>query len=99
MRRQHGAERSHGRGAGSVDVTSSQSLDDLVDDYMSWRKACGGVSAAYAHWQRAARQECKLAFSEYVAALNCEEEAAMVYQQAVERLGTTAPEMLTLRHL
>jgi hypothetical protein len=97
MRRRDGAERSHGRGSGSVELTSSQSLDDLVDDYVSWREACGVLSDAYTHWQRAGRQERKLAFSEYVAALNCEEEAAMVYQHAVERLATTAPEIFKSR--
>jgi hypothetical protein len=93
MRRPGGAQRSPG--PGFPEVTSSLSLDELVDDYVSWREACGVVAAAYTHWKRAGRQDQKLAFSEYVAALNCEEEAAMVYQQAVERLGTTAPRMLT----
>jgi hypothetical protein len=97
VRRQSDAERSHGPEPRSVEVTSSRSLDDLVDDYVSWREACGAVSDAYAHWQDAGRQERKLAFSEYVAALNCEEEAAMVYQQAVERLGMTAPEIFKSR--
>jgi hypothetical protein len=91
--RRPSAEWRRGRGPGSGEVTSSQSLDDLVDDYVSWHAACGVVSAAYAHWQRAGRQEPKLAFSRYVEALNCEEDAAMVYQHAVERLATTALEI------
>jgi hypothetical protein len=97
MRRPSGAEWRSGRGPGSGEVTSSQSLDDLVDDYVSWRAACGVVSAAYAHWQRAGRQERKLAFSGYVEALNCEEKAATVYQHALERLATTALEIFKSR--
>jgi hypothetical protein len=97
MRPKGGAERSHGRGPVTVEVSSSRSLDDLVDDYVSWREACGVVSDAYTHWQRAGRWERRLAFGEYVAALNCEEEAAMVYQHAVERLATTAPEIFKSR--
>jgi hypothetical protein len=63
-----------------------QHLDDLVDDYVSWREACAVVSAAYDNWKRAAREDQQVAFCEYIAALNCEEEAATLYQQAVERL-------------
>jgi hypothetical protein len=58
-----------------------------VDDYVSWREACAVVSAAYDNWKCAAPEDQRLAFSEYVAALNCEEEAAALYQQAVERLA------------
>jgi hypothetical protein len=95
MRRPGGVHRSLGHGP--LEATSSQSLDDLVDDYVSWREACGVVATAYAHWKSAGRQERKLAFSEYVAALNCEEEAATVYQHAVERLATSVPELLKSR--
>jgi hypothetical protein len=95
MRRPGGARRN--LGPDSLELVSSQYLDDIVDDYVSWREACDVVAAAYAHWKCAAREEQKLAFSEYVAALNCEEEAALVYQQAVERLATTAPDILKRR--
>jgi hypothetical protein len=62
-------------------------LDDLVDDYVSWREACAVVSETYDNWKRARGEHEKLAFSEYIAALNCEEEAAALYQQSVERLA------------
>ncbi len=80
---------SAGRGQGS-DLTESirrQQLDDLMDDYVSWREACGVVSASYINWKRAGREEQRLAFGEYIAALNCEEEAATVYQRSVERIA------------
>jgi hypothetical protein len=62
-------------------------IDDLVDVYVGWREACGDVAEAYANWKCAGRQEQTLAFSEYVAALNCEEEAALLYREAVEQLA------------
>jgi hypothetical protein len=79
------------RGAASVlrGMERRQYLDDMVDDYVSWREACAMVSAAYVHWSRAGRDDQKLAFSEYAAALNCEEEAATAYQRAVERVAAS----------
>jgi hypothetical protein len=62
-------------------------LDDMVDDYVTWREACGLVVAAYAYWSQAGRQEGRLAFAEYIAALNCEEDAAAAYQRAVQRVA------------
>ena len=44
------------------------------------------VAAAYDTWKCADRKEQTLAFSGYVAALNCEEEAATGYHGAVEHL-------------
>ena len=49
-----------------------QHLDDLVDDYVSWREAYAAASASYDHWKCAPREDQTLAISEYVAALNCE---------------------------
>lgn len=64
-------------------------LDDVVDRYVGWREACSLVDAAYSNWKHAGRHDQKLAFSEYVAALDDEEEAASVYQHAVERVAAT----------
>jgi hypothetical protein len=55
---------------------------------VSWREACAVVSGTYDNWKHAGREDEKLAFCEYIAALNCEEEAAALYQQSVERLAT-----------
>jgi hypothetical protein len=67
-------------------VIGRQHLDDLVDDYVSWREACAVASAAYDNWNCASREDQRLAFSEFVTALDREEEAAMLYQRTVERL-------------
>jgi hypothetical protein len=85
MRPRTGTQRTSGSVPALRGLERRQYLDDIVDDYVSWREACAMVASAYSNWQRAGRQAQKLAFSEYVAALNCEEEAAKAYQQAVER--------------
>jgi hypothetical protein len=72
-------------------VIGRQHIDDLVDDYVRWREACAGVSAAYANWKCAPREDLRLAFFEYVASLDCEQEAATLYQQTVERLAAMTP--------
>jgi hypothetical protein len=83
---------SRGLTSGLTPVIGRQHLDDLADDYVSWREACAVVSAAYDNWKCAPPEDQRLAFSEYVAALNCEGEgAAAVYQQAVERLAAVTP--------
>lgn len=73
-----------------VDISSEweqrRRVDDMVDAYVAWREACTLVADGYAHWSQAGRQEEKLVFAEYIAALNCEEDAAAAYQQAVERV-------------
>jgi hypothetical protein len=89
MRPRSGPQRKSGSVPALRGLDRRQYLDDIVDDYVSWREACGMVSAAYTNWQRAGREDQKLAYSEYVAALNCEEEAAMAYQRAVEQGAAT----------
>jgi hypothetical protein len=71
----------------STESRRREYVDDLVDDYVSWREACAAVDETYENWRRAGRQDRALAFADYVAALNCEERAAIVYQQAVEGAG------------
>jgi hypothetical protein len=76
-----------GQTPGLTSVVGRRYIDDVVDGYVSWREACVVVSDADDNWKRAGREDAKLAFSEYAAALNCEEEAAARYQHAVERLA------------
>jgi hypothetical protein len=76
---------------GLTDGQHRQHLDDLLVHYVRWRDASGSLAAAYDYWKRAGRQDRKLAFSQYIAALNCEEEAARLYQQAAERLAAESP--------
>jgi hypothetical protein len=69
----------------------SQIVDLLMDDYVSWREACAAVALAYENWRSAERQDRRLAFSVYLAALDREEQAAMTYQRDVEQVAATRP--------
>ena len=62
-------------------------IDDVVDDYVSWREACAAVAVSYQNWNCSARSDQKLAFSVYIAALDREEQAATGYQRALARVA------------
>lgn len=68
--------------AGQLDT-----VDVMIDDYVSWREACAEVASSYERWSVAKGREEVLAFSVYVAALDREEGAAIDYQQAVARVA------------
>lgn len=87
MRLPGGGQKDRGEGGDLMTAMRRRYIDDLVDVYVVWREACGAVAEAYANWKCAGRQEQTLAFSEYVAALNCEEEAALLYREAVEQFA------------
>jgi hypothetical protein len=55
-------------------------------------KACAVASAAYDNWNCASRDDQRLAFREYVTALDREEETAALYQRTVERLAAMTPD-------
>jgi hypothetical protein len=61
-------------------------VDDVIERYVYWREACAGVDSAYAAWHAARRGERRLAGAAYVAALDREQHAALVYWQMVERV-------------
>jgi hypothetical protein len=61
--------------------------DELIDDYVSWREACDVVAEVYESWRSADRQDRRLAFGVYVAALDREAQAATAYQAAVAQLA------------
>ncbi len=63
-------------------------VDDMMDDYVSWRDACAAVAGSYGDWKCSDRSDKKLAFSVYVAALDREEQAAAAYQRAVAQVAT-----------
>jgi hypothetical protein len=71
----------------SIQFPRKHYVDELMDDYVSWREACAAVALSYESWRCAERREEKLAFSAYVAALDREEEAATTYQGAVAQLA------------
>jgi hypothetical protein len=91
MRRPGRTPPSRGQTPELMPVIGRQHLDDLVDDYVSWREASAVASVAYDNWKCASCEDQRLAFSEYVTALNSEEEAATLYQRTVERLAAMTP--------
>jgi hypothetical protein len=68
------ADSNGGRALDLLEIRRSRCVD-LVYDYVSWREACGTVAGAYENWMCAGPGQQKLAFSQYVAALNCQEQA------------------------
>jgi hypothetical protein len=62
-------------------------VDDVIERYVYWRAACAGVDSAYAAWHAARRGERRLAGAAYVAALDREQHAALVYSQMVESVA------------
>jgi hypothetical protein len=56
-------------------------VDEMIDDYVSWRGACAAVAVSYDNCRCSDPADEKLAFSAYVAALDREEQAAAAYQR------------------
>ena len=73
---------------GSAGAGRRQYVDDMMDEYVSWRHACAAVAVAYESWTCSGRTENKVPFSAYVAALDREEQSAVAYQRAVELVAT-----------
>ena len=76
------------RGSAFAGGTRRQYVDEMMDDYVSWRDACAAVAVSYENWKCSARPDKRLAFSVYVAALDREEQAAAAYQRAVAQVAT-----------
>jgi hypothetical protein len=76
------------RDLASAGGTRRQYVDEMMDDYVSWRDACAAVAVSYENWKCSDRPDKKLAFSVYVAALDREEQAATAYQRAVAQVAT-----------
>lgn len=53
--------------------------------YACWRRQTEAVAESYRSWRRAPRDERRLAYADYVAALDREEHAACAYRRVVER--------------
>jgi hypothetical protein len=70
---------------------SSKRLDAIVDEflesYVSWREACEDVCAAYERWGTSKPTQRTLAFGWYRAALDREEDAALVHSKFAARLS------------
>jgi hypothetical protein len=63
-------------------------VDEMIDDYVSWREARTVVAVSYENWRCSDRPDEKLAFSVYVAALDREERAAAAYLRAIAQVAT-----------
>lgn len=59
-------------------------VDQVMAAYVDWRLAAVRVRETYAAWTSSRRPCTAGAFGEYLAALDCEEEAATVYAGSLE---------------
>ena len=64
-------------------VRCSRLVDDMVDRYLDWRECASEVAAAHRRWSHAPRSEGFQRYSAYVASLDQEESAAIMYELAV----------------
>jgi hypothetical protein len=64
-----------------------QSIDVMLERYVSWCEECHAVRLAYQRWADAERRERGLAYAGYVAALDREEHAARAYADQIERVS------------
>ena len=68
----------------STVVPMSDLIDAVMDRYVTWREESVAVEAAYRTWRRASAGQRTVAFEDYFAALDREEEAASEYRRLVE---------------
>jgi len=76
------------RGSGRQPVSKAQAdqtIDDLVDAYVSWREESLVVRETYDRYLRRHGREAAESFCGYLAALEREEHAAGVYARTIER--------------
>jgi uncharacterized membrane protein YgcG len=60
-------------------------IDDLMETYVDWREASAEVESAHRRWSIAPSPDTALAFAAYVAALDREELASILYAAVVRR--------------
>jgi hypothetical protein len=65
-------------------VRRLNSLDALMDSYMSWREHSRAVDASYRRWADSTAGDRSVAYAEYLTALDREERAAHGYEHALE---------------
>ncbi len=61
-------------------------VHEFLDSWVCWREACDDVRSAYARWDRAEAPQRALAFESYRAALEREEQAALVHANSTDRV-------------
>jgi hypothetical protein len=70
----------------SLKADRSAAVDEFMDGWVCWREACEDVRSAYERWNGAPLPQRALAFGSYRAALEREEQAALVYAIWTDRL-------------
>jgi hypothetical protein len=75
------------RNQSSALTPMSDIIDAVMDRYVTWREESAAVEAAYRAWRRASREQSKVAFRDYFAALDREEHAASEYRRLIELAG------------
>jgi hypothetical protein len=70
-------------------VRRLESLDTLMDSYMSWREHSRAVNESYRRWANSTAGDRGLAYDEYLAALDREERAAHGYEHTLEHTQAT----------
>jgi hypothetical protein len=62
-------------------------VEDYVDSWVWWREACEDVRSAYERWGSCDESERGHAFASYRAALDREDQAALVHSVWTDRLS------------
>jgi hypothetical protein len=68
-------------------------FDDMTEAYLSWREECVALGDAFSAWRAAPRHERRQAWVLYAAALELEEQAAIVYRACTERHRLASSEL------
>lgn len=68
-------------------LSQKRLVDKMIEAYVAWREACLIVSDAYDAWTRESTFWASLAFEDYSAALDREENAAEIYAGLVRRVA------------
>jgi hypothetical protein len=61
-------------------------VDEYLDSWLCWREACEDVRGAYERWRKCSAPQRRLAFANYRAALDREDQAARVFAVRADRL-------------
>jgi hypothetical protein len=68
-----------------------RAIDALMDCYVAWREACYAVDLAYQRWAEAPPDQNGSFYSGYVAALDREEQASLMYAEHISRFTPERP--------
>jgi hypothetical protein len=72
------------------DTLRDQLVDAYIESYVDWREACHDLRDAYQRWVQAAPVERDLAFVACRAALDREENAALLLEREANQLARQA---------